>query len=96
MIDMEAISASRTEAGSTTVPLSEGDVIDLVVTDTGDQGDGVAKVGNLAIFVLGAALGDVVAARIVQICDRYAVAVPIVGYSQNISLSAEPAKEVVA
>ena len=48
----------------TTTEISEGDTLEVEITDTGRKGDGVAKRGDYTMFVSGAEEGETVRARV--------------------------------
>jgi len=47
--------------GRVTAPIAEGDRLEVEITDTGDEGDGVATVDGYTLFVPGAEEGETVA-----------------------------------
>lgn len=56
-------------------PVSEGDVRDVSIESTGDQGDGIAKVDRgFVVIVPGASPGDDVTVEIESVQPNYAVA----------------------
>lgn len=57
-----------------TPPVSEGDIERVTIDDLGDEGDGIAKVGDsdYVIFVDGAKIDDEVDVRINDVYDNYA------------------------
>jgi predicted RNA-binding protein with TRAM domain len=58
-----------------TPPVSEGDRETVSIEDMGDEGDGIAKVGDddFVIFVEGANIGEEVRVHIEHVTDDYAV-----------------------
>jgi len=56
-------------------PVDAGDVRDVVIESTGDQGDGIAKIDRgFVVIVPGAAPGDEVTVEIESVQPNYAVA----------------------
>ncbi len=54
--------------------LKKNDILLLEITDMTNLGFGVARHGNLVIFIAGAVKGDVVKAKIIKLTSSYAVA----------------------
>ena len=51
------------------------EIIEIGITDQTDDGKGIGHAGGMAVFVSGAAAGDVVRARVTKVKKRYAFAV---------------------
>ncbi|MFB6133024.1 MAG: 23S rRNA (uridine(2552)-2'-O)-methyltransferase [Halanaeroarchaeum sp.] len=60
--------------GRLTTDLREGDVLDVAITDEGDEGDGIARVDGYTLFVPGTAPGDEVSVRVTGIKPRFGFA----------------------
>lgn len=58
-------------------PVKVGDVMDVEVVEEGDQGDGIAFVEGLAVYVEGSDVGDEVTIRIDRIASNCAFAEPV-------------------
>jgi predicted RNA-binding protein with TRAM domain len=54
-------------------PVKPGDEVDLTIEAVAAKGDGIAKKDGFVIFIKGAAQGEVVRARIVDVKARFAV-----------------------
>ena len=54
--------------------VSEGQIVELEITDMTDDGKGLGRLSGLAVFVVGAVPGDKVSARITGLKKRYAIA----------------------
>ena len=54
--------------------VTEGQIVELEITDMTDDGKGLGRLSGLAIFVAGAVPGDKVSARITRLKKRYALA----------------------
>ena len=54
--------------------VTEGQTVELEITDMTDDGKGLGRLSGLAIFVAGAVQGDKVSARITRLKKRYALA----------------------
>lgn len=54
--------------------LNEGDLIKVRIEDVGKQGDGIARVQGLVVFVAGAKPGDEVEVKIVRLGKNCAFA----------------------
>ncbi|MGM0398195.1 MAG: TRAM domain-containing protein [Halobacteriota archaeon] len=68
-------SASRKPAEHPEPPVEEGDVREVTIESTGDQGDGIAKVDRgFVVIVPGARPGDDVTVEIESVQPNYAVA----------------------
>nr|MCR4668249.1 TRAM domain-containing protein [Clostridia bacterium] len=48
------------------------EIIEIEITDQTDDGKGIGHAGGMAVFVSGAAAGDVVRARVTKVKKRYA------------------------
>ncbi|QLG28151.1 TRAM domain-containing protein [Halorarum halophilum] len=60
--------------GRTDAPVAEGDEVELEITDTGDEGDGIARIDGFTVFVSDAAEGETVRARVGDVKPRFAFA----------------------
>ena len=60
--------------GYTTAPVAEGDQLTVEITDTGEEGDGIAKVESFTVFVAGAEEGEDVEVRITDVKPNFAFA----------------------
>jgi 23S rRNA (uridine2552-2'-O)-methyltransferase len=60
-----------------TAPVSEDDIVDVVITDIGSQGDGVAKIDDYTVFVEGATQGDSIRVRITDVKPDFAFATAV-------------------
>ena len=58
----------------TAATVSEGQIVELEITDMTDDGKGLGRLSGLAVFVMGAVPGDKVSARITGLKKRYAIA----------------------
>lgn len=54
--------------------VQEGETYDVTIEDTGDEGDGVAKIDGLVVFVTDAEVGDETTIKINKVSDRVAFA----------------------
>ena len=54
--------------------VTEGQTVELEITDMTDDGKGLGRLSGLAIFVAGAVPGDKVSSRITRLKKRYALA----------------------
>ena len=54
--------------------VTEGQTVELEITDMTDDGKGLGRLSGLAIFVAGAVPGDKVSTRITRLKKRYALA----------------------
>lgn len=65
----------RQETGSSEPPVEEGELKEVEIEDTGEQGDGIARVGpGYVVFVADTQIGDRVTVRITQARDNFAFA----------------------
>ncbi|MFB6073132.1 MAG: SAM-dependent methyltransferase [Halobacterium sp.] len=55
-------------------PVDEGDVLDVEITDEGDEGDGVAKVDGYTLFVADADEGDTVDVEVTDVKPNFGFA----------------------
>ena len=60
--------------GRMDAPVAEGDEVDLEITGTGEEGDGIGHVDGFTVFVPGAEEGETVRARIDDVKPRFAFA----------------------
>lgn len=51
----------------------KGDIVQLTITDLGNEGQGIGRADGLAVFVKGAVPGDVVKATLVTVKKNYAI-----------------------
>jgi 23S rRNA (uridine2552-2'-O)-methyltransferase len=63
--------------GRLTAPVSEGDVVEVDVVDTGHEGDGIAKIDGFTVFVSGATAGETVEIRIDEVKPTYGFGQPV-------------------
>jgi 23S rRNA (uridine2552-2'-O)-methyltransferase len=63
--------------GYLTAPVREGDQVEVEIVDTGNEGDGIAKVDGFTLFVSGAAEGETVEVRVGDVKPNYAFAEPV-------------------
>ncbi|WP_101295161.1 23S rRNA (uridine(2552)-2'-O)-methyltransferase [Halegenticoccus soli] len=63
--------------GRLTAPVSAGDELEVEITATGREGDGIAKVEGFTVFVSDAAEGDTVTVRVTDVKPRFAFAEPV-------------------
>lgn len=71
----------------------KGDKVELLITSTGMNGDGVARLDNLAVFVSGALIGERVLAIITELKKNYARA-KVIKIIEASKLRCEPVCEV--
>jgi 23S rRNA (uridine2552-2'-O)-methyltransferase len=62
--------------GLITAPVEAGDVVEVEITDTGHEGDGIAKVDGYTVFVSGASEGETLPVHIDEVKPNYAFAQP--------------------
>jgi 23S rRNA (uridine2552-2'-O)-methyltransferase len=62
--------------GRLTAPVRAGDERTVEIVDTGDEGDGIARVDGFTLFVSGAAVGETHAVRVTDVRPRYGFAEP--------------------
>ncbi|WP_160135124.1 23S rRNA (uridine(2552)-2'-O)-methyltransferase [Halococcus salsus] len=60
--------------GRMTAPVEPGDELVVTITDTGDEGDGIAKVEEYTLFVRSADEGEEVAVRVEDVKPRFGFA----------------------
>ena len=60
--------------GRMTAPVETGDELTVAITDTGDEGDGIAKVDDYTLFVPGSEEGESVRIRIEDVKPRFGFA----------------------
>ena len=60
--------------GRMTAPVEPGDELVVAITDTGDEGDGIAKVEEYTLFVRNADEGEEVAVRVEDVKPRFGFA----------------------
>ncbi len=56
----------------TTTSWKQGDLVEAVITDLSDTGDGVGRIGELVVFVPDTVPGDRVVVRLVNVKPKYA------------------------
>jgi len=59
---------------SSSVPVKEGEVYDVTIQDIARQGDGIARIESVVIFVPGTKVGDEVRIKIERILPKYGFA----------------------
>jgi predicted RNA-binding protein with TRAM domain len=59
---------------SSSVPVKEGEVYDVTIQDIARQGDGIARIESVVIFVPGTNVGDEVRIKIERILPKYGFA----------------------
>ncbi|QLH74138.1 MAG: TRAM domain-containing protein [Methanomassiliicoccales archaeon] len=64
-------------------PVSEGQLLKVRITDVGKQGDGIARIEGLIIFVKGAKVGQELEVKVVKVSKTSAFAEPVVVQSSN-------------
>ena len=60
--------------GRMTAPVSEGEKVTIEITDTGEEGDGIAKIGGYTLFVADGEVGETVQVRITDLKPRFGFA----------------------
>ena len=65
--------------GRLTTELRQGDELDVEITDTGDEGDGIASVDGYTLFVPGTDPGEEVTVRVTDVKPRFGFAEPLDG-----------------
>jgi len=60
--------------GYTDVPVTEGDTLTVDITDTGGEGDGIAKVKGYTLFVGGAEKGETVEVTVTDVKPKFGFA----------------------
>jgi len=55
-------------------PVREGEVLEAVVVKTGEEGDGIAKLGGFIIIIPGTCVGEKVKAKITKVVQNCAFA----------------------
>jgi len=60
-----------------TAPVREGDEIEVEIVDTGEEGDGIAKIEGFTLFVSGVEAGETVTVRVDDVKPQYGFAEPI-------------------
>jgi predicted RNA-binding protein with TRAM domain len=56
------------------VPVRKGQEIDVVISDVGTRGDGIARIQNFLIFVPQAKVGENLRVKIVNVGKKFAIA----------------------
>lgn len=71
----EAVPDDRQAPDSSEPPVEEGELREVEIEDTGEKGDGIARVGpGYVVFVSNTKVGDRVTVRITQARDNFAFA----------------------
>lgn len=71
----EAVPDDRQAPDSSEPPVEEGELREVEIEDTGEKGDGIARVGpGYVVFVSDTKVGDRVTVRITQARDNFAFA----------------------
>ncbi|MFW5939203.1 MAG: SAM-dependent methyltransferase [Halolamina sp.] len=60
--------------GYTTAPVAAGETLTVEIVDTGDEGDGIAKIEEYTIFVAGADVGEQIEVSITDVKPTFAFA----------------------
>ncbi|CCQ33453.1 Ribosomal RNA large subunit methyltransferase E protein [Halorhabdus tiamatea SARL4B] len=60
-----------------TAPVREGDEIEVEIVDTGEEGDGIAKVEGFTLFVSGVEAGETVTVRVDDVKPQFGFAHPV-------------------
>ncbi|MFW5935029.1 MAG: TRAM domain-containing protein, partial [Halolamina sp.] len=60
--------------GYTDAPVAEGDQLAVEITDTGGEGDGIARVEGFTIFVAGADEGEEIEVSVTDVKPNFAFA----------------------
>jgi 23S rRNA (uridine2552-2'-O)-methyltransferase len=60
--------------GYTDVPVTEGDTLTVDITDTGGEGDGIAKVEGYTLFVSGTEKGETVEVTVTDVKPKFGFA----------------------
>ena len=60
-----------------TAPVREGDTVEVEIVDTGEEGDGIAKVEGFTLFVAGVEEGETVTVRVDDLKPQYGFAQPV-------------------
>lgn len=63
--------------GHLTAPLRPGDVMEVEIVETGDEGDGIARVEGFTLFVPETSVGERVSVRVTAVKPRYGFASPV-------------------
>lgn len=66
------------DKGPRPTPLKEGDVLKVKIVDLGKQGDGMARVQGLVVFVKGAKVGEELEVKVVRTTGNAAFAEKVV------------------
>lgn len=73
--DVEEAGTPQREAGTSETPVAEGEQHTVEIEDTGEQGDGIARVGpGYIVFVPETAIGDRVTVEITDVRESFAFA----------------------
>jgi 23S rRNA (uridine2552-2'-O)-methyltransferase len=59
-----------------TAPVRAGDTVEVEIVDTGEEGDGVARVDGFTLFVPGADEGEVLVVEVTDVKERFGFAEP--------------------
>ena len=60
--------------GRMTAPVREGEAVDVEITDTGDEGDGIAKIEGYTLFVPDGEVGEAIRVRVTDLKPRFGFA----------------------
>ncbi|WEL18902.1 23S rRNA (uridine2552-2'-O)-methyltransferase [Halorhabdus sp. SVX81] len=60
-----------------TAPVREGDTVEVEIVDTGEEGDGIAKVEGFTLFVAGVEAGETVTVRVDDVKPQFGFAQPV-------------------
>jgi len=60
-----------------TAPVRAGDVVEVIVEDTGSEGDGIVRVEGFTLFVEGGDEGDSLTVEVTDVKPRYGFAEPV-------------------
>lgn len=55
-------------------PVEVGETYEVEITDTGKEGDGIARVENFVLFVQGADIGEVVDVEVTDVKKTFGIA----------------------
>lgn len=73
--DIKATGKLQREHVSSETPVAEGEQLEVEIEDTGEQGDGIARVGpGYIVFVPDTTIGDHVTVEITQVRENFAFA----------------------
>lgn len=55
-------------------PVEVGETYEVEITDTGKEGDGIARVDNFVLFVKGAGIGETVTVEVTDVKNTFGIA----------------------